>query len=229
MRVSRILGDLVEYRDETSKVKIGDKNGLKSYSFMMRHNVSEEKLKDKFGTGHNERVLLDALGRLNKNQVAEEDEFDVTWNKHRLEIWCVNREDRENPGDDALLPSLKTAVCEVAEFATWDFWRQATANERLTRCASMSGRTFGGTSPQEDEYFPVKRGHRFVRGDGRPESVQDLVWTRDTQGNRAADAQQQHTPNQAMQTCKTGQARVKKTEEKRKGKRGRKGESRQEA
>ena len=60
VRVPRVLGDLVEYRDEVSKVKIGDKNGLKSYSFMMRHNV------------------MDASGRLNKNQVAEDAEFEAT-------------------------------------------------------------------------------------------------------------------------------------------------------
>merc|ERR1719275_462663 len=52
--------------------KSKQKNGLENYCFSMRNTLQEEKLKDKI-----EKAVTEALGWLDKNQMAEKDEFDA--------------------------------------------------------------------------------------------------------------------------------------------------------
>merc|ERR1712037_297953 len=56
------------------------KNGLENYCFTMRNTLNEEKLKDKFEDGDKEKIekaVQDALDWLDKNQLAEKDEFEA--------------------------------------------------------------------------------------------------------------------------------------------------------
>merc|ERR1712159_985311 len=66
--------------DEMHKKKVEAKNGLENYCFTMRNTLSEEKLKDKFETADKEAIekaVQDALDWLDKNQLAEADEFEA--------------------------------------------------------------------------------------------------------------------------------------------------------
>merc|ERR1712174_181500 len=66
--------------DEANKVKIEAKNGLENYCFQMRNTLSDDKLKDKFEAGDKEKIekaVQDALDWLDKNQMAEKDEFEA--------------------------------------------------------------------------------------------------------------------------------------------------------
>merc|ERR1712099_152668 len=66
--------------DETNKAKIEAKNGLENYCFTMRNTLSEEKLKDKFEDGDKDKIekaVQDTLDWLDKNQLAEKDEFEA--------------------------------------------------------------------------------------------------------------------------------------------------------
>merc|ERR1711862_738739 len=65
--------------DEQNKNKIEAKSGLENYCFTMRNTLEEEKLKDKFEAGDKEKIeaaVEDALEWLDKNQLAEKDEFE---------------------------------------------------------------------------------------------------------------------------------------------------------
>merc|ERR1712086_611354 len=66
--------------DATLKEKVEAKNGLENYCFTMRNTLQEEKLKDKFEGGDKEKIeaaVQDALDWLDKNQLAEKDEFEM--------------------------------------------------------------------------------------------------------------------------------------------------------
>merc|ERR1712157_178743 len=66
--------------DEQNKSKVEAKNGLENYCFTMRNTLNEEKLKDKFEPGDKENIekaVQDALDWLDKNQLAEKDEFEA--------------------------------------------------------------------------------------------------------------------------------------------------------
>merc|ERR1712057_157099 len=66
--------------DETNRAKIEAKNGLENYCFTMRNTLQEEKLKDKFEGGDQEKIekaVQDTLDWLDKNQLAEKDEFEA--------------------------------------------------------------------------------------------------------------------------------------------------------
>merc|ERR1719152_488753 len=66
--------------DEANKSKIEAKNGLENYCFTMRNTLQEEKLKDKFEAGDKDKIenaVKDALDWLDKNQLAEKEEFDA--------------------------------------------------------------------------------------------------------------------------------------------------------
>merc|ERR1719506_916818 len=55
------------------------KNGLENYCFTMRNTLNEEKLKEKFEDGDKEKIekaVQDTLDWLDKNQLAEKDEFE---------------------------------------------------------------------------------------------------------------------------------------------------------
>merc|ERR1711933_336568 len=56
------------------------KNGLENYCFTMRNTLNEEKLKEKFEGGDKEKIekaVQDTLDWLDKNQLAEKDEFEA--------------------------------------------------------------------------------------------------------------------------------------------------------
>merc|ERR1712054_173096 len=78
----RMVQEAEKYRaeDEAQKVKIEAKNGLENYCFTMRNTLQEEKLKDKFEAGDKEKIeaaVREALDWLDKNQLAEKDEFEA--------------------------------------------------------------------------------------------------------------------------------------------------------
>merc|ERR1712220_10762 len=63
-----------------NKQKIEAKNGLENYCFTMRNTLNEEKLKDKFEGGDKEKIekaVQETLDWLDKNQLAEKDEFEA--------------------------------------------------------------------------------------------------------------------------------------------------------
>merc|ERR1712096_61451 len=72
--IDRMVQEAEKYKaeDEAAKVKIEAKNGLENYCFSMRNTLAEEKLTDKFEAG-----ITEALDWLDKNQMAEKDEFDA--------------------------------------------------------------------------------------------------------------------------------------------------------
>merc|ERR1719158_2286967 len=66
--------------DESNKAKIEAKNGLENYCFTMRNTLQEDKLKDKFEDGDKEKIeeaVKEAIDWLDRNQMAEKDEFDA--------------------------------------------------------------------------------------------------------------------------------------------------------
>merc|ERR1712164_75487 len=80
--IDRMVQEAEKYRaeDEQNKNKIEAKNGLENYCFQMRNSLEEEKLKDKFEAGDKEKIeeaVKEALDWLDKNQMAEKDEFDA--------------------------------------------------------------------------------------------------------------------------------------------------------
>merc|ERR1712087_456138 len=65
--------------DETNRAKVEAKNGLENYCFTMRNTLQEEKLQDKFEAGDKDKIekaVQETLDWLDKNQLAEKDEFE---------------------------------------------------------------------------------------------------------------------------------------------------------
>merc|ERR1711871_1385488 len=80
--IDRMVSEAEKYKaeDEANKSKVEAKNGLENYCFTMRNTLSEEKLQDKFEAGDKEKVekaVQETLGWLDKNQLAEKDEFEA--------------------------------------------------------------------------------------------------------------------------------------------------------
>merc|ERR1711884_336645 len=80
--IDRMVQEAEKYRaeDESNKAKIEAKNGLENYCFTMRNTLQEEKLKDKFESGDKEKIekaVQETLDWLDKNQLAEKDEFEA--------------------------------------------------------------------------------------------------------------------------------------------------------
>merc|ERR1712013_812350 len=80
--IDRMVQEAEKYasEDAAAKEKIEAKNGLENYCFTMRNTLQEEKLKDKFDAGDKEAIekaVQDALDWLDKNQLAEKDEFEA--------------------------------------------------------------------------------------------------------------------------------------------------------
>mmetsp|Transcript_27619 Transcript_27619/g.51814 ORF Transcript_27619/g.51814 Transcript_27619/m.51814 type:complete len:648 (+) Transcript_27619:72-2015(+) len=80
--IDRMVQEAEKFRaeDEANKQKIEAKNGLENYCFTMRNTLNEEKLKDKFEGGDKEKIesaVQEALDWLDKNQLAEKDEFEA--------------------------------------------------------------------------------------------------------------------------------------------------------
>merc|ERR1712096_598913 len=66
--------------DDANRKKIEAKNGLENYCFSMRNTMQEEKLKDKFDADDKdeiEKALQETLDWLERNQMAETDEFEA--------------------------------------------------------------------------------------------------------------------------------------------------------
>merc|ERR1712086_480458 len=66
--------------DEANKSKIEAKNGLENYCFTMRNTLQEEKLKEKFEGDDKDKIekaVQETLDWLDKNQLAEKDEFET--------------------------------------------------------------------------------------------------------------------------------------------------------
>merc|ERR1712151_829947 len=82
MGIDRMVQEAEKYRaeDEANRLKIEAKNGLENYCFTMRNTLNEEKLQDKFEGGDKEKIekaVQDTLDWLDKNQLAEKDEFEA--------------------------------------------------------------------------------------------------------------------------------------------------------
>merc|ERR1712157_414447 len=80
--IDRMVQEAEKFRaeDEQNKQKIEAKNGLENYCFTMRNTLQEEKLKDKFEPGDKEKIekaVQGSLDWLDKNQLAEKDEFEA--------------------------------------------------------------------------------------------------------------------------------------------------------
>merc|ERR1711896_64666 len=80
--IDRMVQEAEKYRaeDEANKSKIEAKNGLENYCFTMRNTLSEEKLQDKFEAGDKDKIekaVQETLDWLDKNQLAEKDEFEA--------------------------------------------------------------------------------------------------------------------------------------------------------
>merc|ERR1711943_177797 len=66
--------------DDANRSKVEGKNGLENYCFTMRNTLEEEKLKEKFEAGDKEKIekaVQEALDWLDKNQLAEKEEFEA--------------------------------------------------------------------------------------------------------------------------------------------------------
>jgi L1 cell adhesion molecule like protein len=79
--IDRMVQEAEKYKaeDEANKEKIEAKNGLENYCFQMRNSMDGD-LKDKFEEGDKEKIeeaVKEALDWLDKNQMAEKDEFDA--------------------------------------------------------------------------------------------------------------------------------------------------------
>merc|ERR1711972_407907 len=80
--IDRMVQEAEKFRaeDETNRMKIEAKNGLENYCFTMRNTLNEEKLKEQFEGGDKEKIekaVQDTLDWLDKNQLAEKDEFEA--------------------------------------------------------------------------------------------------------------------------------------------------------
>merc|ERR1712160_153850 len=78
--IDRMVSEAEKFRgeDESNRAKVEAKNGLENYCFTMRNTLQEEKLVDKFEAGDKEKIeaaVQDTLDWLDKNQLAETDEF----------------------------------------------------------------------------------------------------------------------------------------------------------
>merc|ERR1719449_308170 len=78
----RMVQEAEKYRaeDESNKQKIEAKNGLENYCFTMRNTLQEEKLKEKFEGDDKDKIekaVQETLDWLDKNQLAEKDEFEA--------------------------------------------------------------------------------------------------------------------------------------------------------
>merc|ERR1712166_966035 len=80
--IDRMVQEAEKFRaeDEDLKSKVEAKNSLENYCFTMRNTLNEEKLKEKFEAGDKKlkpRCKKHSIGWLDKNQLAEKDEFEA--------------------------------------------------------------------------------------------------------------------------------------------------------
>merc|ERR1719161_2868046 len=80
--IDRMVSEAEKYKaeDEANKQKIEAKNGLENYCYSMRNTLQEEKLQDKFEGDDKDKIekaVQETLDWLDKNQMAEKDEFEA--------------------------------------------------------------------------------------------------------------------------------------------------------
>merc|ERR1712100_163205 len=80
--IDRMVQEAEKYaaEDEANKKKIEAKNGLENYCYSMRNTLQEEKLQDKFEGDDKDKIekaVQEALDWLDRNQMAECDEFEA--------------------------------------------------------------------------------------------------------------------------------------------------------
>jgi len=80
--IDRMVSEAEKYKaeDDQHKAKIEAKNGLENYCFQIRNTLDDEKLKDKIEEADKEAIeaaVKEALDWLDKNQMAEKEEFDA--------------------------------------------------------------------------------------------------------------------------------------------------------
>merc|ERR1711936_1449932 len=80
--IDRMVQEAEKYaaEDEANKSKVEAKNGLENYCFTMRNTLQEEKLQDKFEADDKSKIetaVQETLDWLDKNQLAEKDEFEA--------------------------------------------------------------------------------------------------------------------------------------------------------
>merc|ERR1711861_38361 len=80
--IDRMVQEAEKYagEDASLKEKVEAKNGLENYCFTMGNTLQEEKLQDKFEGDDKDKIekaVQDALDWLDKNQLAEKDEFEA--------------------------------------------------------------------------------------------------------------------------------------------------------
>merc|ERR1712124_14597 len=80
--IDRMVAEAEKFKaeDEANKGKIEAKNGLENYCFTMRNTLQEEKLKDKCEGDDKDKIekaVQETLDWLDKNQLAEKDEFEA--------------------------------------------------------------------------------------------------------------------------------------------------------
>jgi len=80
--IDRMVQEAEKFKeeDESNKAKIEAKNSLENYCYTMKNTLQEEKLKEKFEASDKEKIeeaVNEALSWLDKNQLAEKDEFEA--------------------------------------------------------------------------------------------------------------------------------------------------------
>merc|ERR1719240_1149514 len=80
--IDRMVSEAEKYasEDEQNKKKIEAKNGLENYCYSMKNTLQEEKLQDNFEAGDKDKIeksVQDALDWLERNQMAETEEFEA--------------------------------------------------------------------------------------------------------------------------------------------------------
>merc|ERR1719188_1534753 len=80
--IDRMVSEAEKYaaEDATNRGRVEAKNGLENYCFTLKNSIQEEGLKDKFDAGDKdalEKAIQDALDWLDKNQLAEKEEFEA--------------------------------------------------------------------------------------------------------------------------------------------------------
>merc|ERR1719453_1964171 len=81
--IQRMVDEAEKYKqeDEVNKQKIEAKNGLENYCFNLRNSMDDPNLKDKFEEADKttlDEAVKDALDWLDKNQLAEKEEFNAS-------------------------------------------------------------------------------------------------------------------------------------------------------
>ncbi|EER12208.1 heat shock protein 70, putative [Perkinsus marinus ATCC 50983] len=80
--IDRMVNEAEKYKaeDEANKEKVEAKNGLENYCYTLKNTLQDEKLKDKISDDDKaaiEKAVSEALDWLDKNQLAEKEEFEA--------------------------------------------------------------------------------------------------------------------------------------------------------